>query len=707
MNKSFLLIKKQFFRYPFLPNRKIALSNPKSSNQLILQSPHQKYFLPFTKPKAITPILKYFLFAIFLALFSQGTFLVAQTNQVDSLLKVLSRQSEQDSNRAITLYKLCGKLILSNSRRALEYGKESLALSEKLGFKKGIAGAENNIGIVYQEMGDYEKAADYYLKSITIKEAMGNKRGLISAYSNLGEVFDIQGNFEKANFYYSKSLAIATELKDTSSLANSYLDIGVVEFEKSNFSSGIDYSRKAFFFSQIIGDSSTMANALNNLGVIYENKTMLDSAFYYYGMATLIREQSNNDLGLLNSYNNMGSINIRLGNFKQAESWFLKSIDLQKNLQALPSLKTSYQGLAEVYDSLRDYQNSKKYLLKYNDVRDSIFSLKSLKEVSRMELDYEQDKKEKEDQAKQNEDKIRRDDAEHEQKVVFYFLLTIILVVSGFSVFLFTRFRVIRKQKGVIEVKTKEIVDSITYAKRIQDSILPSEELLKTIFPESFIFSLPRDIVSGDFYWFSERDEKVFIAVADCTGHGVPGALMSMIGNTLLNEIVNEKKIHSPAEILFHLDEGIAKALRQGNSEAGGQDDGMDISFCVIDRTTKEISFSGANHSLYVFSNGKLEEIKGEVYSIGGMFGKNQKSFSEKTILADRSTKIYFTTDGFYDQFGGNQNKKFMSQKFLELLSGLGNEKMEEQKKTIMDAFFNWKGNHKQVDDVLVIGVKI
>ena len=262
-----------------------------------------------------------------------------------------------------------------------------------------------------------------------------------------------------------------------------------------------------------------------------------------------------------------------------------------------------------------------------------------------------------------------------------------------------------------IEKKSIQITDSINYAKRIQESILLPQEDMQKIFPESFVFFKAKDVVSGDFYWISVHGDKVIIAVADCVGHGVPGAFMSMIGNTLLNQIVNEKEVMLPNEILRQMNSAIVKSLHQANSNSQNQtqDDGMDVSLCIFDRKTRELQFSGANHSVFLINNNKLEVVRGELFAIGG-FAKNvQKEFITHTMTLEPDTYIYMFSDGFHDQFGGPgpSRKKFMSVRFKELILGMHRLPMAKQRQKIESELISWQGKQSQTDDIVVMGIKV
>jgi ligand-binding sensor domain-containing protein/serine phosphatase RsbU (regulator of sigma subunit) len=266
----------------------------------------------------------------------------------------------------------------------------------------------------------------------------------------------------------------------------------------------------------------------------------------------------------------------------------------------------------------------------------------------------------------------------------------------------------ISAQKSIIETKNRDITDSIQYAKNIQEAILPQLEVISQEFPQSFILYMPKDIVSGDFYWFAKRKNKKFLATADCTGHGVPGAFMSIIGNTILNEIVAEKEILQPGEILNELHAGIKNALKQSNAE-GERRDGMDIALCAIEDGSNILEYAGANRPLWIFRGGapdKMEVIKPDKFPIGGLEMEEKRRFTNIRLELGKGDMIYLSSDGYADQFGGHAGKKMMVKNFQKLLTEILHLPVNEQKEILRNHFINWKGDQEQVDDVLVIGFR-
>ncbi len=256
-----------------------------------------------------------------------------------------------------------------------------------------------------------------------------------------------------------------------------------------------------------------------------------------------------------------------------------------------------------------------------------------------------------------------------------------------------------------IQNKNKKINDSINYAKRIQNAILPDSLAISEALPDSFILYKPRDVVSGDFPWFVQTETDVFIAAVDCTGHGVPGALLSLIGYFLLNDIVKSRQVTDPGQILDLLDEGVTETLRQDQLNAATKD-GMDIALCRINTKKGIVEYAGAHRPLYVMKNGAMEEIKGNKFPIGGGVFKNQTNFTTTKIHLGKNDSIYFSSDGFPDQFGGPEGRKFGSKRMRDLIEEIHHQPAHEAHQTFDQAWENWRGEQKQTDDVLLIGIK-
>jgi ligand-binding sensor domain-containing protein/serine phosphatase RsbU (regulator of sigma subunit) len=305
----------------------------------------------------------------------------------------------------------------------------------------------------------------------------------------------------------------------------------------------------------------------------------------------------------------------------------------------------------------------------------------------------------------------------------WFYTIVVIVALLGISGFINYRTAQLAKEKKVLEEKVEErtvelkdaniqlshafqdIKDSINYAKKIQEAILPLDEEIKKALPQSFVLFKPRDVVSGDFYWFNKKDDKVYIAAVDCTGHGVPGAFMSMIGSSLLNEIVSKKGTHDAASVLKKLHQGVRKALKQDRDSYESKD-GMDLALAVIDTTTNILQYSGAKRPMFHYNNGFFEEIKADKQSIGGLEMEDNYTFTNHNFEIKTGDTFYLFTDGYVDQFGGEKGKKFSTKRLKETLEQMQSLSMKEQGSKLNVIIDDWKSELEQIDDILVIGLR-
>ncbi len=687
-------------------------------------------------------------------------FLQAQQNKIDSLQNVL-KTAKEDTSMVKTLNLICKQYMVNgNYKLAIEYAQRAEQHSKNINYKKGMAASYNNMGSTYLYIGDYEnalanhqkslkirietddkkgeaasynnigniyfsqglyeKALECHLKNLKISEDINDKQLMAAAHNNIGGIYNILGNYNVALDQLSKSLKISEEIGDKKGMSNSNVGLGNVFEELGNYEKALESHLKGLKVNLEMGDKQGISMCYNNMGNIYEKQGKYAKALEYQLKGLEINEQIGGKQGIATSYNNVGNIYAKQNKLKEAFYYLNQSLIITKEIGSKDGIKDAYGSLSELYNREADYKQAYTYHKLYSDIKDTLLNEQSSKQIAEMNTKYDSEKKDKELIKKDAE--ISKQQAETEkqnlQRNAFIIGFALVLVLAFF---IFRGYRqkqnanklleekniLIENQKQLVEEKNLKITDSINYAKRIQQAILPSQELIKTCFPESFIFFRPKDIVSGDFYWFSEKGDKFIFAIADCTGHGVPGAFMSMIGNTLLNEIVNVKNIFEPAKILNELNKGIVHLLNQSCNDSTTQDDGMDITIIAIDKTIQEIEFAGANHFSYLFNNSQFKTLNGDVFSIGGMFGRADINFTSQKIKIEKGSTIYLFTDGFVDQFGGEENKKFLSGRFETLLQTLQQKNMEHQIESLITAFDNWKAHNKQLDDVLVMGIKI
>ncbi len=405
-----------------------------------------------------------------------------------------------------------------------------------------------------------------------------------------------------------------------------------------------------------------------------------------------------------------------MGNPDLALPYFGESLEMSKTIKAKSLIKDIYEGYSDAYVLLKKYKLALKYYKLFTSVKDELFTEKSSKNIADMQTKYDTEKKE-------NRIKLLSKDKDIDDIIKnSLFIVLGLLFILAFLIY--NRYRLKAKAHKAlsdahnklevasdeISEKNEKIVSSIRYAQRIQNAILPLEDKVLKAFPENFLIFLPKDIVSGDFYWFSEIDDIKFITVADCTGHGVPGAFMSMIGNSLLNQIINEEKITNPAIILDKLSLQVKQALKQEKGE-GDTRDGMDMCFCKIEPVDKKnkdvvkLSYVGAKRPLFIVKDNELVEIKGDKKSIGGYQKKEKAPFKNNEILLSKGDVIYMTSDGFVDQHN-LEEKKFGSKRFRSLLIEIASEPVKQQKEVLQDVLKEHKNGAEQQDDITVLGIK-
>ena len=715
--------------------------------------------------------------------------------------KSLKIQEEIKNNEGIATSLNNIGLIYDNqgdAQKALEYYHKSLKIQNLINDKQGIATSLNNIGFVYYNQGDDQKALEYYHKSLKIDEELKNKQGISSTFNNIGLIYDNQGNIPKALEYHHKSLKIKEEINDKQGVANSLNNIGLIYDNQGETQKALEYYHKCLKITEETNDKQGIAISLNNIGTIYDDQGDNTKALEYHLKSLKIREEINDKRGIANSLNNIGFIYDIQGDVPKALEYYHKSLKIDEELKNKKGVVISLVNISDAMllqgqvDVALDYAkrsitiakelgypeqikqaatNLKKIYQKQNKfkeafemfeleilMRDSINNAETKKASIRKQFQYQYEKKAAADSVKNAEEqKVKNAQLSaqtaqiKQERIQRYALFSGLILVIAFSGFVYNRFRLSQRQKKIIELqknevdnayemlheKNKEITDSITYAKRLQQAILPPTEFIKTNFPESFILYKPKDIVAGDFYWAEKIDDLFFIAAADCTGHGVPGAMVSVVCSNALNRSVNEFGLTNTGKILDKTRELVIQTFEKSNEEVK---DGMDISLLCIDKRNQKVFWSGANNPLWFTQNtvtssysnpavtssevekstdssldsarpdnnlasATLIEIKADKQPVGKSY--ELKPFTSKEIEYKSNTIFYLFTDGLADQFGGPKGKKFKYKQFEEILISIKDKTMQEQSEFINNKFEEWKGDLEQVDDVCVIGIKI
>lgn len=606
---------------------------------------------------------------------------------------------------------------------AVWYYDKSLSVFLYTGNQYGLSGTYNNQAIVYNQQGDIGRALEFQFLSLKINEELNDSMMIANGCNNIGRLLIDQNDTAKALEYLTRSIHILRRIKFSMGLAYSLSNVSVIYRNQKRYAQAIQLLKESFEHWERTGDRNGHCLALLNLGYAYfrlaeNNPSSADSALpqarRFMQQSLEMALQNSNKEGVTRAETALGRYYNFTGSLLLAQQHGESALQTAREVGFPSALQDAAELLYQVYRQSGRWKEALSMHELHIRMKDSILNDETKRTAYRNQLRYTYEKQQAEREwAHEKAMAIAESEAQRQR----WFNIFLIVGIGAVLIILFLIMRSLRitrkqkaeieRQKQIVEVKNQHITDSIRYAQRIQAAVLPSDTELAQCLGEYFIIYKPRDIVSGDFYWIADRRANngfIFLAIADCTGHGVPGAFMSMIGHTLLNEIVLEKSISLPSQILQHLHEGIIQSLHHGSHQ---QDDGMDISICRLDPATGEVVFAGANHSLLLAENGVLIEFKGDFYSIGASDGPNPGAFTDHTIRPGKSAMLYLYTDGITDQLGGARGKKLMSKNLQKILSELSTLTVKDQEKQLLHAFEEWKGMHAQLDDILVAGFRL
>jgi len=634
---------------------------------------------------------------------------ILEKNNAYPLKQVRQSKSSTLGNAGI-IYVQKGEL-----EKGMEYHSKALEIDEDLGNKVAVSRHLSNMGSVYLNQGNYPKAQEYYLRSLKMDEASGRKQEIGVSYSNLGNIYFYQSDLDKALVYYLKALKADEEYGNKTGLAHDYGYIGNVYLYKHD-SRAAEYYLKALKLSEELGNKHLVAAWLGNMGSFYFDKGDFERAIEYFNKGFKISESLGDFSSISNNLGNMGASYIKLKKYKEAEDCLLRGLVIADKTGELDTQKEQYKLLSEVYALTGRFEKAYENHVRSSLLKDSLYNEEKHNEITRNEMNYEFDKKEMYYKAEQEKQELLAAADNKRKNTIIWSVILGLLLVMVFSVFLYKRFRITQRQKQVIESqkhfveeKNREVMDSITYAKRLQVAVLPDDAAISELLENYFLLYKPRDIVSGDFYFIepirtNDGRHLVAIAVADCTGHGVPGAFMSMLGYDILKNSLNEKSVNTASEALNYLNSRLSKTLRSTSNQQVR--DGMDIAFCVLYNDIKKLYFSGANNPCWIIRKDKtFVELKADKQPIG--FFENSKPFTLQSFDLQEGDMFYAFTDGYADQFGGPKGKKFKYRQLQELLMEIHELDMSQQKKKLEEAFNTWKGDLEQVDDVCIVGVRV
>jgi serine phosphatase RsbU (regulator of sigma subunit) len=636
--------------------------------------------------------------------------LYKRTGNIESLFSYYNTKGTLDYNRG-------------EYSAALIHFNDALLLGKKHQDTTIIIAAHMNIGAIFYLLNNYDQALKHYLEDAKIMEVY-DKSLLTGLYGNIGMLYNNIGELDKAEFYLKRSMDLLDLEKEMHVMIKQLNVLGIVQRKKEKYKESKKSLKKAI---SIAADNPKfyrdIADIHTNLASLYKKTKEYGNEKHHIQESINYYKKTNNPVNIAFARQLLANFYLDRGENQMAENEIRAVMEIFDSTSVpVGSQREFHSTFAKIMYAEKKYKEAYDQLNLGFELFDTLLSLQKMEQVSQIETKYFYQQKMEVDSIKRVEERkkvalrIKKEKAESEAALAqqkFYSTMgiggTFSLLIIAFLLFRAYRNKnksniLISQQKSQIEAKQTEILDSIQYAKRIQTAILPPLKLVKTYLKNSFIIYKPKDVVAGDFYWMEHVGDNILFAAADCTGHGVPGAIVSVICNNGLNRSVREYGLTEPDEILNKARDIVVQEFEKSEEVVK---DGMDISLCSLSLTTYSLSWAGANNPIWIIraASNTLEEIKANKQPIGKC--ENPKPYTKHELILQKGDSIYIFTDGFQDQFGGAKNKKFKSANFKKLILKIQDKAMDEQKEAIETAFEDWKDSFEQVDDVCVIGVRV
>lgn len=630
--------------------------------------------------------------------------------------------------------------------KAILYYSKSKLIQEEIQNKAGLAATLNNIAAIYKLQGNYTLSIENYSQCQKIYTELNNKEGIAAAFNNIGVLYHDLKEYDKALDYQLKGLEIREEIKDLKGIAGSLHNIGLIYQEQEKFEKALEYYKRSLEVEKQDGNRIGMSETYNNLGNIYSEIGLLDTALVYFNKSLETKKEINQKKGILSLNTNLattwykksleksrrGEKPLSSAYLNKALSFAKEAYSLGNEIGSLAEFRDAAEILYKIYRVSNNYKSALEMFETYIQYRDSLNNEENQKAIIRQQFQFEYEKKTAEDSIaflKENElnlEQIARQQAEikakRNQQYALFSGLFFLTVIAGVT---YNRFALSKKknkiilaqnrlvesqkaeteyQRKLLEIKNTEIVSSINYARKIQNAMLPPHPSIENLLGEYFIFYKPKDIISGDFYWIEKHENWVYVAVADCTGHGVPGAMVSFICHNALSRSVGEFALRMPNEILNKTRDILVNEF--AGSEENVQD-GMDISLCAFNLNMNKLFWAGANNPLWIMNSRKQKNntYKPDKQPIGSH--PMPTPFSLHEIELETDDMIYLFTDGYQDQFGGKDGKKLKKANLMNLIVSIDQLDAHEQHAKLESHFNTWKRDVEQIDDVCFMGIRV
>jgi serine phosphatase RsbU (regulator of sigma subunit) len=638
------------------------------------------------------------------------------TKFADSALKLSHKTG--NTGQLCEAYLLSGQLLHDQSRykQALDRYAEAEKYANQNGNKLLVASVYNNMALSFERLGNFDKALALHSKALNLRSEMQSRPEIGASYQNIGSLYFYAGDFNKALQNTQKALEIFESLHDLKLTGEVSLNVGAIYFNMFKDSLALQYMKKALSIALRIHNANGIENAYNNLSNYYAELNHPVLARFY--LNKIISLAANNPEKKISIYINLAKIFEKSKVKDSAEYYYKMAAAVAGEIGFRNKLMLAYDELSNFYKAQGDYQRALDYAIRAYQLRDSLSGIQHSKDLAEIEAVYKTERQSKEIDLLSKQYALEKESA-NKSRLLFLVSLAVLLLAILSGVALYRNYAIkkrdnlllsekneeIRVKSDLIAQKQHEILDSLNYARRIQFALLANESLLDANIGSGnyFILFKPKDIVSGDFYWAAKKDDRFYVAVCDCTGHGVPGAFMSLLNISFLNEAINEKGLRQPNDILEHVRNKLVE-----NISRDGARDGMDailMCFETLQGERQSITYAAANITPVLVQNNSLNLLPCDKMPVGK--GEREALFTHHTIHANKGDVLYLFSDGYADQFGGARGKKFKYKNLHELLLNGSAAAMLRQRGDLEAAFESWKGSIEQVDDICVIGIKI
>ncbi len=608
-------------------------------------------------------------------------------------------------------YELRGELI-----QALTLYDKSLEIFKNQKNDQGVSSLINNIAAIHFNQGNIPYALKLYEESRATLEKIKDTASLATVISNIGYIYYTQGDPKKAREAFDKSLELHTKLNNPKGMLLTYDHIGGLYSGAKDYKNALIYFQKAMLIARKISSTRDVAFILQNIATNFYNTDDNNNAKLYYDSALVMFKDLKDPDAISQLYTHYAKLFTREKKYPEAIDYASRSLKLSEELGYPTRIQINASLLYKLYKKQGDFSKALGMYELSIKMRDSVNNIQNKRAALQTQFKYDYEKKEAAIIANSKIENerilIRSKEEKRTQNLIIIAVASGLALTSFFLFFIFRSLqekkkanKLITEQKILVEEKQKEIVDSINYAQRIQKALLASKTILDKNLENYFILFKPKDIVSGDFYWATNAHGKFYIIAADSTGHGVPGAFMSLLNISFLNEAINEKNIQQPDLILDHARKRLIQNLAEDGSEEGGKD-GMDCSLMCFDKKMLMLEYTNANNPILIIRNNEVIELPADKMPVGKS-PKEDQPFTYNKFELQKGDIIYSFTDGYTDQFGGPRNKKFMFKNLKEQFIKQHSEDLLNQKEDLERVFIAWKGGHEQLDDVLIIGIKI